>query len=796
MPQVSIRQTIRRAAALPARACIGGLLITLALAGLPSSAFGQSSLGAYRLPWTAGESYVVSQGWGGNGLPARSRTHNAQPEYYGYDFKIREGIVLRAANEGKVIFARGDVNPNFWCDNWGCANTNNHVTILHPDNTETVYVHLSRVVVKAGDTVKRGQIIGYSGKTGFTSGYEHLHFQHTVHSTSTWYPTSIPIDFEEGGKGELVAGRAYKSTNDPAAAPKPVAPETRSLSTVGGSGYWLDGFGDLHVVGNAPAVPNDAGAGHHWPGWNIARSVAVRPDGKSGYILDGWGLLHPFGGAPALDAHGVSWPNWDIARSLVLASDGNSGYILDGYGAPHRLGSAPAATGYAYWPGWDIARGIALRSDNRSGYTLDGFGGVHPFGGAPKVSTTAYWPNWDIARAIALIKGGTSGYVLDGYGALHAFGGAPAVKVSRYTPGVDDARGVSLSDDGRGGWVLFSDGKVAPFGDTTGLAPGPGRSLALNSQGSGYWLDGFGNLRTVGSSPPVPNTAAAGHSWQGWDIARAAALRPDGTSGYVLDGYGALHPFGGAPGLDAHGLYWGGWDIARAFVLASDGNSGYVLDGWGGVHRIGAAPAATGGPYWSGWDIARGLALRPDNQSGYVLDGYGGVHPFSGAPAVDQSAYWPNWDIARAIALRPDGVSGYVLDGYGAVHQFGAAPAVKVSRYTSGKDDARAITLTADGNGGWVLFKDGGVAPFGDAGATPPPAWPAEQPAGSTAEPPHTPMLTPDTPADGSSPGAPPVLSSSQLLKAALAKCKKIHKTSARQSCVRKAKKRYRPNYG
>ena len=49
--------------------------------------------------------------------------------------------------------------------------------ILHTDPAvETVYMHQSRLVAHTGDVVKQGQVIGYSGNTGRSSG-PHLHFE-------------------------------------------------------------------------------------------------------------------------------------------------------------------------------------------------------------------------------------------------------------------------------------------------------------------------------------------------------------------------------------------------------------------------------------------------------------------------------------------------------------------------------------------------------------------------------------------------------------------------------------------
>jgi hypothetical protein len=230
-----------------------------------------------------------------------------------------------------------------------------------------------------------------------------------------------------------------------------------------------------------------------------------------------------------------------------------------------------------------------------------------------------------------------------------------------------------------------------------------------------YVLDGWGGLHPYGGAPGVSVTAF----WQGWDIARGIALDPctGQSGGYVLDGWGGVHPFGGAPAVSVT-AYWQGWDIARSIAATCVNGSpgGYVLDGWGGVHPFGSALAVSVTAYWQGWDIARGLVLRSTGQSGYVLDGWGGVHPFGGAPAVPVTAYWQGWDIARGIVLQSTGQGGYVLDGWGGVHPFGSAPAVPVTAYWQGWSIARGLVLRSD-TSGYVLDGWGGTHPFGGAPA-------------------------------------------------------------------------------
>ncbi|HET9781681.1 MAG TPA: choice-of-anchor D domain-containing protein [Candidatus Dormibacteraeota bacterium] len=266
------------------------------------------------------------------------------------------------------------------------------------------------------------------------------------------------------------------------------------LSAIDNQGhlYTLDGYGRIHPAGTTPTLASATA----W-GWNIARSLALFPDGTGGYILDGYGGIHPFGSANPVS--GFSYWGWDIARQIVLAPWSTvaspAGWTLDGYGGIHPFGGAPAITGASYW-GWDIARGIVVLADSTpgsvAGYTLDGYGGVHPFGGAPAVAFTGYWGGWDIAHSITLMASATKsnpgGWVLDGYGGIHQFGAAPTISNGPYW-GWDIARGiVAWTGSGTGGWVLDGYGGIAPFGSAPAISPysrwGIDIAVALGSSGT------------------------------------------------------------------------------------------------------------------------------------------------------------------------------------------------------------------------------------------------------------------------------------------------------------------------
>lgn len=120
----------------------------------------------------------------------------------------------------------------------------------------------------------------------------------------------------------------------------------------------------------------------------------------------------------------------------------------------------------------------------------------------------------------------------------------------------------------------------------------------------------------------------------------------------------AAHSAGPVQASTPSAPLWPKWDIARGVATSAGGNSGYILDGFGGLHPFSLAgrppdPVTRTG-YWRGWDIARGVALRADGRSGYVLDGRGGLHPFGVTgdmpPAVTVTGHWPG-DMARGVAL-------------------------------------------------------------------------------------------------------------------------------------------------
>lgn len=86
-------------------------------------------------------------------------------EYHdGVDIAAPYGTAIRATADGRVELSG-------WNGSYGIS-----VTLYHRNGIETLYGHMSRTAVLAGQTVKKGQVVGYEGSTGRATG-AHCHYQ-------------------------------------------------------------------------------------------------------------------------------------------------------------------------------------------------------------------------------------------------------------------------------------------------------------------------------------------------------------------------------------------------------------------------------------------------------------------------------------------------------------------------------------------------------------------------------------------------------------------------------------------
>jgi len=89
--------------------------------------------------------------------------------HFGTDIKLQKGDSVLAAFEGIVRVVKFDRR--------GYGNA---IVIRHPQGIETIYGHLSKVLVSTNQHIKAGELIGLGGSTGRSTG-AHLHFEVRYH---------------------------------------------------------------------------------------------------------------------------------------------------------------------------------------------------------------------------------------------------------------------------------------------------------------------------------------------------------------------------------------------------------------------------------------------------------------------------------------------------------------------------------------------------------------------------------------------------------------------------------------
>jgi len=156
----------------------------------------------YQLPWEAGRAYLVTQGYLG------AYSHK---DAYALDFDMPQGSAVHAARAGRVSFVKEDSDKGGAEEKY--LPDANVIVIHHGDGSQATYAHLRKdgAEVQVGEFVFAGDLIGYSGATGFAQA-PHLHFE--VHKEGK----SSEVRFaDNSGQPPLIPreGRRYTSANKP-----------------------------------------------------------------------------------------------------------------------------------------------------------------------------------------------------------------------------------------------------------------------------------------------------------------------------------------------------------------------------------------------------------------------------------------------------------------------------------------------------------------------------------------------------------------------------------------------------
>ena len=120
----------------------------------------------YALPYENNTSHLLVQGY---------FSHFSHKERAALDFKMKRGTKILAARDGVVVRIKEDGNKGGL--NKKYRPYGNNIVIQHADGSRAGYWHLqyNGALVNVGDSVKKGQVIALSGKTGYAA-MPHLHF--------------------------------------------------------------------------------------------------------------------------------------------------------------------------------------------------------------------------------------------------------------------------------------------------------------------------------------------------------------------------------------------------------------------------------------------------------------------------------------------------------------------------------------------------------------------------------------------------------------------------------------------
>jgi murein DD-endopeptidase MepM/ murein hydrolase activator NlpD len=124
-------------------------------------------------------------------------SHTDAQNRYAVDISMPLDTPVYAARAGIVIDVKDSYSDHG--KQTELASKANSIRILHDDSSMAVYAHLAldKAQVKAGMSVAAGQLIAYSGNTGYSSG-PHLHF--AVQINQGMELVSVPFEFGDAGQ--------------------------------------------------------------------------------------------------------------------------------------------------------------------------------------------------------------------------------------------------------------------------------------------------------------------------------------------------------------------------------------------------------------------------------------------------------------------------------------------------------------------------------------------------------------------------------------------------------------------
>ena len=156
--------------------------------GLQKGIIKEDTSFVYTLPFEKTKKHLLVQGY---------FSRFSHKERAALDFKMKRGTPVCAARCGVVVRVKEDGNKGGW--NKKFRPYGNVIVVEHVDGSRAGYWHLqyNGALVNVGDSVKQGQTIGLSGKTGYTL-FPHLHFIAWRFNNNQWQQVATRFKTSNG----------------------------------------------------------------------------------------------------------------------------------------------------------------------------------------------------------------------------------------------------------------------------------------------------------------------------------------------------------------------------------------------------------------------------------------------------------------------------------------------------------------------------------------------------------------------------------------------------------------------
>ena len=435
-------RTLSTAAAACA-AALGTLLaaaLALLLGAAPAGAVALKAP-ALQFPWQENQGHRIT----GSGYGCGGHTGN---DYYALDFDLTTGTPVTASATGQAHTA---------IDLAGAL----YVWIDHGNGFVSTYFHLNSFAFTRPTWVNQGQVVGYSGNTGNSTG-PHLHF--SVHANATdgtngtaYRPEPMYGPYRGGNSGFSAYGLC-KGVSSPVYTSKPGCPSGASSTVFNRSttnGYYLVAEdGGVFNFGHAPYYGSMGGSALNAVMTGMARTY----DNRGYWEVGADGGIFAFGAAPFNGSAGslnlVSCIQGMAAKSnggywLVAADGGIFAYNAPFYGS---MGGTPLAA---------RIQGMTAMPDGSGYWEFGADGGVFNFGSAPFFGSLAGQATAPVT-AMAATPTGRGYWMLQADGTVIGFG--DAANFGSYFAPYAPAVGIAPTVNGDGYWITLANGEITSYG--------------------------------------------------------------------------------------------------------------------------------------------------------------------------------------------------------------------------------------------------------------------------------------------------------------------------------------------